>query len=272
MKQCSKCMQWKNESEFYFRKDRNIYINECGECHLKCQKQYRLKNKEKIKKHYSENREQILKDTKKYHEKNKNRIREANRKYYQKNKGKILEVVKKYNRKNKKQKVEYDKKYYRRNRKRISVRGKKYYRKNREHILTKSKNYSKTHKKEYNEYIKKRLENSKWKLNHSVSNLIRMSLKNRKDGYRWEQLVGYTLKDLMRHLERQFTSEMNWANYGSYWQIDHVTPVSAFNFDNFNHIDFIRCWELSNLQPLEKIRNNRKGIRIDKPFQPSLKI
>lgn len=88
----------------------------------------------------------------------------------------------------------------------------------------------------------------------------------------WESIVGYTLDQLMGHLEEQFTPEMTWENYGSYWHVDHKIPISVFNFTCPEDIDFQRCWSLSNLQPLEKITNIKKGNKLERPFQPSLLI
>ena len=111
------------------------------------------------------------------------------------------------------------------------------------------------------------------KLNHAVSFAVWRSLKSgAKVGRRWESLMGYTLVQLMVHLEKQFTSKMLWENYGSYWHLDHKIPITAFNFQETEDIDFSRCWALNNLQPLEKITNIRKGNKISIPFQPSLTI
>jgi hypothetical protein len=49
---------------------------------------------------------------------------------------------------------------------------------------------------------------------------------------------------------------MNWENYGSYWHLDHVTPLSWFKEDELN-----KAWTLSNLQPLKAILNYSKGNR-----------
>jgi len=37
-------------------------------------------------------------------------------------------------------------------------------------------------------------------------------------------------------------------------------------------IDFKRCWELSNLQPLWANENRIKRCKLKKPFQPSLSL
>jgi hypothetical protein len=111
------------------------------------------------------------------------------------------------------------------------------------------------------------------KLNNNIACRMRLSLKKGiKNGRKWEDLVGYSISDLRSHLESQFSPEMKWENHGVYWEIDHIIPVSAFNFDTPEHVDFKRCWSLGNLRPLEKMENRRKGGRVSVPFQPSLQL
>ena len=66
---------------------------------------------------------------------------------------------------------------------------------------------------------------------------------------------------LITHLERQFTAGMNWENYGSYWHIDHIVPVSSFKTNDPCSEDFIACWSLSNLRPLPASENLSKNDR-----------
>ena len=109
------------------------------------------------------------------------------------------------------------------------------------------------------------------RLNHNVSVGIGISLRWNKKGYHWEKLVGYTLKQLKQNLERKFTDGMTWKNYGQFgWHIDHIIPISAFNFEKSEDDDFKRCWDLKNLRPLWAFGNHSKGGRINKPFQMSL--
>lgn len=70
----------------------------------------------------------------------------------------------------------------------------------------------------------------------------------------WEKLVGYTLEDLMAHLEDQFKEGMSWDNHGE-WHIDHIKPVSEFGADQVKE-----CWSLDNLQPLWAEDNVAKGV------------
>jgi len=109
------------------------------------------------------------------------------------------------------------------------------------------------------------------KLENSVRSAIGRVLKSRKGGRRWESLVGYTIDALRKHLETHFLSGMTWENYGE-WHVDHIVPVSAFNFECPEDLDFIRCWALSNLQPLWASDNLRKNNKLKMQFQPSLAI
>jgi hypothetical protein len=52
---------------------------------------------------------------------------------------------------------------------------------------------------------------------------------------------------------------MSWSNYGTYWTLDHIIPQVAFSYTSMNDQSFLDCWALSNLQPLEKIKNLSKN-------------
>jgi hypothetical protein len=112
------------------------------------------------------------------------------------------------------------------------------------------------------------------KVDASISSSINQCLKNgSKSGRSWESLVGYTIDELMSHLEKQFSDGMTWGNYGKNgWEIDHIIPKSIFNYESPEHIDFKRCWSLSNLQPLWADENRKKWATFDGGFQPSLAI
>lgn len=66
--------------------------------------------------------------------------------------------------------------------------------------------------------------------------------------------LGYTRRDLMRHLERQFRKGMNWGNYGRLWVVDHIVPKSLFD-----ESDVRDAYALSNLRPLPMMENITKG-------------
>lgn len=160
-----------------------------------------------------------------------------------------------------------------------------YYLKNKEHLIKKAAKWASDNPEKVREYKKKsasahpewvkikndrRRSSSRGKLRDRMSYAIWLSLHGAKSGRSWEKLAGYTADKLKKHLEQQFTKEMTWENYGEFWEIDHIIPISAFNFQTPDDIDFKRCWALKNLQPLEKSINRSKGAKLKKHFQPSL--
>jgi hypothetical protein len=106
-------------------------------------------------------------------------------------------------------------------------------------------------------------------INNRISSRMCASLRGNKHGRPWETLVGYSLAQLMRHLEKHFLPGMSWQNR-DLWHIDHKIPLSVFNFQHPEDMDFKKAWALKNLQPLWKHDNLVKNNRLDRPFQPSL--
>lgn len=109
------------------------------------------------------------------------------------------------------------------------------------------------------------------KLSDAMSRHVNHSLHGLKGYRKWERLTGYTTAQLKEHLEMQFVDGMSWSNYGD-WHVDHKIPVAAFNFETAEDLDFKRCWDIQNLQPLWSRENLSKGARLYEPFQPSLAI
>jgi len=116
---------------------------------------------------------------------------------------------------------------------------------------------------------KKKYQTVKGRLDVKMSTSIYRVLKENKKWENWEELVGYTVDALQKHLEKQFLPGMTWENYGPFWHIDHKIPISAYNFKSSQDIDFRRCWDLKNLQPLWATDNLKKHAKLIKNFQPS---
>src|SRR3546814_10048475 len=58
-----------------------------------------------------------------------------------------------------------------------------------------------------------------WTINRRMSAEVKSSLGDGKNGRSWETLVGYTVADLMAHLEGQFLPGMSWDNRGEWHKI-----------------------------------------------------
>ena len=98
------------------------------------------------------------------------------------------------------------------------------------------------------------------KLAVRMRNRIRDSLKNGWKSQKSEKLIGCTFDRLRIHLERQFTKEMSWHNYGVYWHVDHIRPCASY--DLTLESEQMACFNFTNLRPLEWRENISKGDRI----------
>ncbi len=118
------------------------------------------------------------------------------------------------------------------------------------------------YKRKRNEYRQKHSKNISYIINNRIRTKIYRTLLDKKAGRHWEDLVGYTASDLIKHLESLFKPNMTWKNYGK-WHIDHIIPISSFNITSAECEDFKKCWTLENLRPLWAKINIRKGSHID---------
>lgn len=73
--------------------------------------------------------------------------------------------------------------------------------------------------------------------------------------------IGCNIQYLREWFEYNFTAEMTWDNYGSYWSIDHVIPVGKY--DLTNEEEKRTCWNWSNLTPVSVAYNSSKKSSID---------
>lgn len=123
-------------------------------------------------------------------------------------------------------------------------------------------------KKKYKKYL---LSDPVRRIKHNIGNSVRKALNNIEKGGKTFDYLPYTPKELKEHLESQFEDWMNWDNYGGRnndkrktWHIDHIIPQNQFKYTSLEDIEFKKCWALSNLRPLEKIENMKKGCHISK--------
>lgn len=157
----------------------------------------------------------------------------------------------------------YWKQYAIDNKEKISKRKRQYREDNREKILMQEK--KKRNKSEYKEKRnarerKKGQNNPIYKIKNSMRARVWSFLNGKKKSKRTMELVGCSLDFLKAHLEKQFDSNMTWANYGSYWHIDHVRPCKSFNL--LDPEEQKKCFHYTNLQPLECKENMRKGAKL----------
>jgi hypothetical protein len=152
-------------------------------------REYRIKNKDRIKARIKANAAKINEQRRKRYNKEKNKIQCDN--WKNKNRSKLLT---------------YKKNYYLKN-------------------LDKIKEYNKQRKeiKNNNESIRLRIDPifriSKYLRNRLYAYIKRKSKKTK-------EIVGCSFGDLKQYLENQFQPGMTWENHGS-WHIDHVIPLAS---------------------------------------------
>ena len=106
------------------------------------------------------------------------------------------------------------------------------------------------------EYIKawrkkQRATNPVFRLRLRVSKAVNAGLAGAKSGPTFA-LLGYTLAELVAHLEKQFLPGMSWENRAE-WHVDHIVPLDSFAAE-----DTLTAWALPNLRPLWAAENRRK--------------
>jgi hypothetical protein len=124
---------------------------------------------------------------------------------------------------------------------------------NREHVNQYARDYER----------KRRAEDPKYRLGVRTRTAVWQMLKERNVNKtnKTFDLLGYTLEELMSHLEALFTEGMTWDNYGE-WHVDHKIPMTSFNFETTEDREFKLCWCLDNLQPLWGPENLSKGTKL----------
>lgn len=160
------------------------------------------------------------------------------------------------------------KRYYKKNKNVLS----NYYKEWREDNIDELKIYSQQWNKDNKEHInkykrdyerKRRAEDPKYRLGIRTRTAVWQLLKERgvRKTNKTFALLGYSIEELMNHLEKQFTEGMTWDNYGE-WHVDHRIPMAKFNFTSTDDHEFKLCWSLDNLQPLWELDNLSKGTKI----------
>ena len=116
--------------------------------------------------------------------------------------------------------------------------------------------YKKNNPEKVKEMSRKRMENPHERIAHNLRSRLSKFIKE----LHTFEYVGVSREEFKHWLEYQFDSNMNWNNYGSYWQIDHVVPCASFNLTKEE--DIHKCTHWTNLRPLEKLLNNSKSAKI----------
>ena len=107
-----------------------------------------------------------------------------------------------------------------------------------------------------NDIIKNRNTNMNYRIKKSLAARLRNVL-NKTDTTM--NYIGCNIQYFREWIEYNFTEEMNWDNYGSFWSIDHIIPVCKFDLTVED--EKFKCWNWSNMMPVTvKYNSSKKNI------------
>lgn len=148
----------------------------------------------------------------------------------------------------------------------VKARKRRWYLNNYEKVKEQTRRWKQNHPEKVLAAYKKSRKKQRLTPRGNLENRMRCqlwgSLRENKAGRRWESLIGYTLGDLIKHIESLFKSGMTW-NAFLLGQIDihHIIPLHRFQYKTAEEPEFKVCWGLQNLEPLWKSDHIKKHQR-----------
>lgn len=114
-----------------------------------------------------------------------------------------------------------------------------------------------------NEYIRKykaekRLNDKSYVLYENLRKKIWKSLSNKSNSSK--ELLGCEIDHYFKWINYTMTDDMNWDNYGTYWNIDHLIPVN--NFDLLNSDEAMKAFNWKNTWAMKCSENFSKKNKV----------
>lgn len=187
---------------------------------------------------------------------------ERNKAWYQANKEKVKSRVRDAYRKDPEKHRQADRDWYENNKERASKSSKDYRLAHVEACNLRVKNWIAEHKQQYretyNNWLRRKLKTDpqyarKFALHRSLKFVL---LRKKQNAY--VPLVGCTVTELRQHIESLFQSNMTWENKKNrVWEVDHIRPCCSFDLTDPKQA--MECFHYTNLQPLTRLENLKKG-------------
>ena len=219
--------------------------NRCRECNRAYEAEWRAANPEahkaKVRRWASRNGSKI----EEYREAYRDRRREVDAAWQQANRDKVNEKSRRWRE---------------RNREKVSAYNRQYRADNAEFVAAAKRLWNERNPDAVANHGAKRRANPKYKLEATIRSRMHATLAKGAKSASTFEMLGYSLNDLRAHLERQFICGMSWANFGK-WHVDHILPLSSFEYEAPDCPEFRAAWALSNLRPLWGEENIKKGAK-----------
>lgn len=254
-KQCSKCKQYKKLDNFVKSKTTwDGYNSYCKDCKKLQRKYVHKKPKDKT---INGNIYRLCSTCTEWKEKHlfnygervcKTCISSYNNSYYISNKTSIQK---------------YNTEYFKKHKHQISLNHKIWAENNQSYLTEYGKKYREKNKNKLREYDKKKHHKYKQNINYKLTKNLRRrtlyAIKNNSKSDTTLNLIGCDIEEFKIYIEKLFKPGMTWDNYGK-WEIDHITPCASFDLSKPEEQQ--KCFHYTNLQPLWKEENLKKGKKI----------
>jgi hypothetical protein len=152
--------------------------------------------------------------------------------------------------------------YANKNKEKILVLAKKWRDNNPEKVKNRIKKYHELNYEKEKKYKKQKYHtDSFYRMKECVRARMRrfFDVKNITKKNKTFDIIGCSPEELKIHLEKKFTKDMSWENYGYYgWHIDHIIPLSFGK----NEKEVYELCHYTNLQPLWWTENFDKSDNI----------
>lgn len=145
------------------------------------------------------------------------------------------------------------------NKESLSIYKKQYDINNKAKIRNQTKEWRLKNKDKQNAYYAEKRKNPQYRLAHNLRSRLYDFLKGKIKHKSTENLTGCSFVELKKHLEDQFTPDMTWENYGSYWCVDHIVPLISIDLND--RIGLEQLSHYSNLRPLTITENSNKATQ-----------
>lgn len=159
---------------------------------------------------------------------------------------------------NKEKQIKNSKEYKEKNKEDIKIKRRVYLQENKEYIKIRYRNYCVNNREQINKNAcEYRKNNISIRLRDSFRNRLLQGISKKKSTLEY---IDTTIETVMEWLESNFKEDMNWENYGSLWNIDHIIPLNVFNLKEDE--DIFICFNWRNLYPMYCSQNIAKSDKL----------
>lgn len=246
-KTCTKCKTEKPLSDFYYRAHRNQYEPSCKLCCNAYVRKWRERFPEKVKK--------VVAD---YAKNNRDKYRDYQNGYYHKNKEKLIPAKKATREKHKHKWNETAKKYRQTD---DAMKKRKIY-------MDKYRASEEYFQRVRDYHYKRKDSDPQYVIRRRLRGRLRVALTRigRNKNVSLSAILGCDSVFLKEYFESKFTEGMSWERFlAGEIHIDHKIPCKNFDLTKDDEVN--KCFHYSNIQPLWKVDNLKKGAKLDYVLQ-----